>query len=68
MLPTDQPELLKLMDNCSTSNAEENDFTSNQLLRFAAPVLAEPVTYLNNRCLSEVVFLNVFKTAKVLAI
>ena len=36
------------------------------MLSLAAPVLAQPVTYLTNRFLSEGVFPNIFKTSKVL--
>ena len=38
------------------------------MLSPAAPALAQPVTYLTNRCLSEGGFPNIFKTAKVLPI
>ena len=63
-LPTDQAELFKLLHNCSKSNVEGYDFMINQLLSIPSPVLAQPVTYLINRWLSESVFPNNFKTAK----
>ena len=68
MLPTDQEEIFKLVDTCSKSNVEGYDFISNQILSLAAPVLAQPVTYSTTRCLSECVFRNIFKTAKVLPV
>ena len=66
--PTDQALVVKLLNNCSISNVNGYDFISNQMLSFAAPVFAQPLTYLTNRCLSDGVFLKIFKTAEVFPI
>ena len=56
MLPIDQADILKLLDNCPKSNVPEYDFISNQTLSFAAPLFAQPVTHITNECLPEVFF------------
>ena len=66
--PTDQAEVINLLNNCSESNVKGYDFISNQMLSPAAPVTAQPVSYLTNTCLSEGVFLIIFKNPKVLPI
>ena len=67
-LPTDRAEQLNLLESCSKSIVQKCDFISNRILNTPAPVLAQPLRYLKNRCLSEGVFLNFFKSAKVLPI
>ena len=64
MLPTDQAEIFKFLNKCSKSIIVGYDFKSNQLLSLSAPVLAQPVTYLRNRWLSEGVFPSIFKLPK----
>ena len=68
MLPTDQAQIFNLLDKCSKSIVEGYDFISSQILSLAALVLAQPVTYVTTKWLSESVFANVFQTAKVLPI
>ena len=70
ILHTDQAHISNLLELffCSKSSVEGYVFISKQMLNLVAPVLAQPVTYLTNRCLSEGVFPNFFKTAKVLPI
>ena len=48
MLRTDETEKIRLLNICSKPNVEGHAFISNNVLKLAASVLAQPLTYLTN--------------------
>ena len=66
MSPTNQLEVLTLIDSLPNKNSSGWDGISNMLLKSMKHVLCKPLAVLFNRSISDGIFLKIFKSADVI--